>query len=161
MLSDAICEMIRYFGSDVRRINHALKVYGFAEAIAAREPITAQDGVVIRLAAVLHDIGIKQAESKHNSSSGKFQELEGPPIAREIMDGLGVEPAVMDRVCHLIGRHHSYDCIDGLDFQILVEADFLVNIFEDDMLREAVESVRDRIFRTRGGKDMLESMYLR
>ena len=50
--------------------------------------------------------------------------------------------------------------IDGIDFQILVEADFLVNIFEDSLGREAIESIGVRIFKTEGGKSLLKTMYL-
>lgn len=37
MVERAVLEMIRYFGGDVRRINHILKVLGFTGAIAAAE----------------------------------------------------------------------------------------------------------------------------
>ena len=47
---------------------------------------------VVRAAAVLHDIGIREAERKHGSSAGKYQEVEGPPIARRILEKLSVDP---------------------------------------------------------------------
>lgn len=160
MFSRSIEEMIAYFARDVRRINHAVKVYGFAEAIAAAENVSVQDSAALSLAAVFHDIGIPEAERKHGSTAGMYQEMEGPVVARPMLEGMGIEPAVVDRVCFLIGSHHSYDRIDGPDFQILVEADFLVNIFEDGMDREAIESVRDRIFKTQAGIRLLNGMYL-
>lgn len=160
MFNRSIEEMITYFGSDARRINHAIKVYGFSEAIAAAEHISVQDSITLSLAAVFHDIGIVEAERKHSSTAGRFQEMEGPLVARPILEGMGIEPAVTERVCYLIGNHHSYQKIDGVDFQILVEADFLVNIFEDDMDREAAMSVRDKYFRTTTGIKLLECMYL-
>jgi hypothetical protein len=67
---------------------------------------------------------------------------------------------VIDRVCFITGNHHTYTKIDGIDFQILVEADFLVNIFEDDLGREATESTGVRIFKTEAGKNLLRTMYL-
>lgn len=157
----ALSEMIRYFGSDVRRISHALKVYGFAEAIAEEENVSGQCRAVIGLAAALHDIGIPEAERKYHSSSGGLQEKEGPPIARRILEGIGADAGIVDRVCHLVGSHHSYGRIDGPDFQILVEADFLVNIFEDAMDREAIRSIRSKYFKTGAGAGFLESMYPR
>lgn len=152
-------KMIGYFGQDVRRVNHALKVYGFARAIGGSGAISADRLEVLELAAILHDIGIKEAERKYSSTAGRYQELEGPPIARDIMAGEGVDGAVIDRVCHLVGNHHSYGKIDGPDFQILVEADFLVNIFEDGMEQASIKSIREKYFRTPAGIKLLEGLY--
>ena len=43
----------------------------------------------------------------------------------------------------LIGHHYTYDHIDAPDWQILVEADFLVNLFEDGESRDAVLKIRE------------------
>jgi HD superfamily phosphodiesterase len=115
---------------------------------------------VATFAAILHDVGIPEAERKHGSSAGPYQEAEGPPIARRILSGLGAAEDIIERVCFIIGRHHSYDAVDGEDFQIIVEADFLVNIFEGSMARDAVESVEEKTFRTETGKKLLRTMYL-
>lgn len=40
-------------------------------------------------------------------------------------------PKVAERVSYLVGHHHTYDHIDGMDYQILVEVDFLVNFNEN------------------------------
>ena len=160
MIGKVINEMLRYFDNDVRRINHALKVYGFARGIGASEALNEEENQVLDMAAVLHDIGIKEAERKYGSTAGPYQEKEGPPIARAILKGLDVPEALIERVCHLVGNHHSYGKIDGLDFQILVEADFIVNIHEDNMSREACTLVGQKYFKTARGKNLLESMYL-
>ena len=159
MVAAILNKMIGYFGQDAKRINHALKVYGFARAIAGGESVSGRQGTILELAAILHDIGIKEAERKYNSSSGKYQELEGPPIAAAFLAEAGVDAAVSDRVCYLVGNHHSYGKIDGVDFQILVEADFIVNIFEDSMDIEAVKSIKNKYFRTAAGVRMLENLY--
>lgn len=159
MESKALYGMIEYFGEDARRINHALKVYGFAGAIMKAEKLSAQEALIIELAAIFHDIGIHEAERKHNSTTGKFQELEGPPIARALLSGMGYGVEIIDRVCFLVGNHHSYGKINGIDFQILVEADFLVNIFEDEMGNEEVASIRNKYFRTAGGIGIINGIY--
>lgn len=159
MINQVIAEMISYFNNDVRRINHALKVYGLAAMIAGLEKVTAKDELVISLAGVLHDIGIKEAERKYNSSAGNYQEIEGPAIARGILEQTRVEEDVIERVCFIIGHHHSYSKIAGLDFQILVEADFLVNIFEDNMEKKAILSISKKYFKTETGLKILRSMY--
>lgn len=151
--------MIAYFGTDVKRIHHALKVYGFTMAIAHSEGADPHTVEVLELAAALHDIGIKEAERKYNSSAGIYQEKEGPAVARTIMEALNIAQELADRVCYLVGNHHSYEKIDGPDFQILIEADMLVNIQEDGLSGKAVSALRAKCFKTAAGKSILEGMY--
>lgn len=152
--------MVGYFGCDVRRINHALKVYGFASTICRCENLSEHDIDVTKIAAVLHDIGIPVSEKKYGSCIGKYQELEGPPIAHALLEKLGTEPDKIARVCYLIGNHHTYTKIDGFDFQILVEADFLVNIYEDEMDEKMVKSIKEKYFKTNTGLQLLDSMFV-
>ena len=78
-----IGRMKEYFGEDEHRIRHALNVTEYAERILTHEVDTERDIVIA--AAVLHDIGIPEAVRKHGSAAARYQELEGPPIARGIM----------------------------------------------------------------------------
>jgi uncharacterized protein len=160
LVTETLTRMIDYFGTDVRRINHALKVNSFARLIGQKEGLASDILEIIDLSSILHDIGIPVSEQKYGSCIGKYQEIEGPPIAREILENLGVRPEIIDRVCYLIGNHHTYTKIDGIDFQILVEADFLVNIYEDEMSEGAVISAKDKYFKTSTGKKLIESLYL-
>lgn len=152
-------DMVRYFDKDVPRINHALKVHAFANNIARLERLDTMDQLVVEVAALLHDIGIPEAERKYQSTAGPYQEAEGPPIAQAMLENLGFEEALIQRVCYLIAHHHSYQYIDGKDFQILVEADFLVNIFEERMSTQAVKSIREKYFRTPSALEILDAMY--
>jgi HD superfamily phosphodiesterase len=151
--------MIKYFDGDVKRINHALKVHSFAKLIGELEYIDIDKLFIVEISSILHDIGIKVSEEKYNSSNGKYQEIEGPPIARSILMGFDVPAETIDRICYLIGNHHSYDKIDGLDFQILIEADFLVNIYEDEIPMENIYTIESKIFKTNTGKALLNSIY--
>ncbi|MGZ7209314.1 MAG: HD domain-containing protein, partial [Methanobacterium sp.] len=159
MKIEVLEKMIEYFGVDVRRINHALKVYDFAQIISYEESIDRKTRDIIIYSAILHDIGIKVAEKKHNSSVGKYQEIEGPPIAREILSDLKISEEIINRVSEIVGNHHSYTKIDGIDFQIVVEADLLVNIFEEYMSRETIENINNQIFKTETGKKLIKTMY--
>lgn len=161
VITSIMGDMIGYFQSDVKRINHALKVYNFACIIAKETDIDDHRRGIISIAALLHDIGIKEAEIKYHSSSGKYQEREGPPIARQILSLYDLDYQVVERVCFIIGNHHTYSKIDDTDFQILVEADFLVNFFEDSMTNESIQNVRDKIFKTDSGTRLLNLMYLK
>ena len=159
MISKALNSLINYNQQDVRRINHAIKVYGFAKTISGNESVAEEIRTVIELAAVLHDIGIKEAERKYNSSAGKYQEIEGPPIAERILKEIGIEQTIINRVCYLIGNHHSYNKVDGMDFQILIEADFIVNIDEDSLDITSIKSIKEKYFKTDTGNKIVEAMY--
>jgi len=160
MILSIMGDMIRYFGNDVRRINHALKVYDFACLIAHETGVDDEKRQIIGIAALLHDIGIKEAERKYQSSASRYQEEEGPAVARAILEPYHLDAKTVDRVCYIIGNHHTYTKIDGIDFQILVEADFIVNIYEDEMKPDVVTSLKNRIFKTEAGTRLLEEMYL-
>ena len=155
-----IKEMIAYNAADPRRVHHLLKVYGFAKAIGELEGLDAQTQQILEIAALTHDIGIRNSERKYGSAAGSHQEVEGPPEAKALLQALSVDPAAIERVCWLIGHHHTYTDISGMDYQILVEADFLVNAMEGEMSREAIDSVARKIFKTQSGSRFLRLQYL-
>ena len=130
-LDELLYEMTRYDDKDVKRIQHFLKVHEFARLIGLAENLDPYTQEVLEAAAIVHDIGIHKAEEKYGRNTGKYQEMEGPGEARTMLTALSWPQEVIDRVCYLVGHHHTYDNIDGMDYQILVEADFLVNLFED------------------------------
>ena len=80
--------------------------------------------------------------------------------AEKLLAALGYEKTFIDKVCYLVGHHHTYGNIDTLPYRILVEADFLVNLYEDDSSRSAAEQAYDKIFRTKTGKNLLKIMFL-
>lgn len=151
--------MTEFYAGDVRRINHFLKVYGYAKVIGELEGLEDELQELLEIAALVHNIGIKISEEKYQSSSGKYQELEGPPVAEELLRSLGLPEELVQRVCYLVGHHHTYTGIDGPDYQILVEADFLVNIYEDELGEQHIGSIREKIFRTKSGLTLLDRLY--
>ncbi len=151
--------MIEYFTADPKRINHLIKVYNYAIIICENEGIDFETKRLIEIASIVHDIGIKKSEEKYGSSSGKYQEIEGPPEAEAMLEKLGIEASVIERCSWLIGNHHTYNDITDIDHQILVEADFLVNAYEDGMSQESIIAVRKKIFRTKSGIDLLETIF--
>ena len=136
------------------------QVHGYAKAIGEAEELDERTMLILETAAYVHDIGIKISEEKYNSSAGNYQEIEGPPIAEEMLTKLGYDKDVIERVSYLVAHHHTYSNIDGIDYQILVEADFLVNIDEDEMTKETAKNVREKIFKTKSGTQMLDNLFL-
>ncbi|MDL2279517.1 HD domain-containing protein [Desulfovibrio sp. OttesenSCG-928-G11] len=152
-------EMMKLYAGDPLQIQHFMKVHSFARLIGLEEKIDDATQNILEIAAIVHDIGIKPAMEKHGSGSGKYQELEGPPVARAMLENLAYTSDVIDRVCYLVGRHHTYTNIDGIDYQILIEADFLVNMFESEMSMNAIQSTLHKIFRTQSGKRYCQLMF--
>lgn len=152
--------MTEYFGTDLKRINHFLKVFALAKTIGEGENLDENSQRLLEVSAIVHDIGIKQSELKYNSSAGKYQELEGPAQAEKLLSGLGYDSDFIEKVCYLVGHHHTYSHIDSMPYRILVEADFLVNLFEDGASLNAVKAAKEKIFRTPTGIKLLKKMYL-
>ena len=159
MISSLIDEMIVYDKGDPRRIQHFIKVHDFARTIGQLEGLDDDTLYILESAAVVHDIGIHVCEEKYGSCEGKLQEKEGPALAKEMLERLGYEQEVIDRVCYLVGHHHTYTNIDGIDYQILVEADFLVNLYEDEVSLDAVRKSYQNIFKTESGRKICRNMF--
>lgn len=158
--TNVIHEMILFDRGDARRIQHFLKVYQFAALIGKLEGLSPEQQEILEIAAILHDIGIIPSEKKYGISNGKLQEQEGPAYARELLNRIsGYGQEFIERVCFLIAHHHTYEGVDGLDWQILLEADFLVNSFEKNMTEEAIKKFRASVFRTKSGIALLNNQY--
>lgn len=155
-----IAAMVAYDRGDPMRIQHFMKVHDFAATIGTLTGLDNETQFILETAAIVHDIGIHISEQKYGSSNGKYQEREGPAEACKLLTSMGgYTEAQITRVCYLVGHHHTYANIDGMDYQILVEADFLVNIFEDHLSEHAIMSTRRKIFKTEAGLQLLNDMY--
>ena len=154
-----IKELEDYFGNDIKRIIHAKKVLGYAEEILKQEQA---DWDIVIPASILHDVGIKPAEEKYGSSSGHLQEALGPEIARRILIKLGVEKENVDEICQIISFHHSPGKINTVNFKVLYDADWLVNLEEEADISDKVKiaEIINKVFLTKTGKDISQRVYL-
>lgn len=158
-ISQLLGAMITYYRGDPRRIHHFIKVHDLARTIGMLEGLDKDTLFVLEAAAAVHDIGIHICELKYGKCDGKLQEQEGPELARDMLGALGFDEKVIVRVCWLVGHHHTYRDIDGWDHQILIEADLLVNLYEDNSPKEAIQSAYDRYFITETGKLFCKKMF--
>jgi len=151
--------MEKYFGSDVRRIVHAHEVTNHAADLL--QYIDA-DPVVTLTATYLHDIGIPEAERKYGQCGGKLQEQEGPPVARILLADVGAEEGLIDKVCELVGLHHTPAGVDSAEFRILWDADALVNLSEvvADKRTHEIEAILAKILVTEAGYRRARDIYL-
>lgn len=155
-----IQKMVEFDARDPKRIQHFLKVYQFAHVIGVEEGISEELQKILDLTAILHDIGIRPSEEKYGRCDGKLQEQEGPAYAMQLLKEFSeVTEEERDRICYLIGHHHTYQNVEGMDYQILLEADFLVNAYEDELPREAILTFKQKVFRTETGKRLLDTMF--
>jgi HD superfamily phosphohydrolase YqeK len=163
LLKDRVAiEMKRYFKNDFKRIGHASRVARYAEKIGKAER---GNLAVILTAAYLHDIGIKVSEHKHQSSAARYQEEEGPPVARDILEKLGAKAELIDEVCDIVGHHHHPRPEETTNFKCIYDADLLTNMEEaqkesppdPDKLTKRVKNS----FLTESGKKLAEEVLLR
>jgi len=154
-------EMKKYFHTDFRRIDHASKVAFYADKLAIEEKA---DPAVVMPAAYLHDIGIKEAERKYNSTAARYQHEKGPPIARKILEDLNATEELVVEVWDIVGHHHNPRPEESTNFKALYDADLIVNI--EDNLRtkkisaEAVRKLVTKRFLTSSGKKMALAMFI-
>lgn len=159
MINKLYFAMIEYYRGDARRIQHFSKVHSYAKLIGETQKLDEQSLFILEAAALTHDIGIHMCEEKYGDCSGKHQEKEGPAIAEAMLRRLGFEEPVIQRVCWLIAHHHTYNNITGQDYQILVEADFLVNLYEENTDKSGVLAAYTKIFRTQTGKKLCAELF--
>lgn len=161
MINDElIIKMTEFNAGDPKRIQHFIKVYEFAHVIGVKEHLEEQQLRILDMAAIMHDIGIRPSEEKYGRCDGKLQEQEGPVYAREMLAEFPeVSEDETNRICYLIAHHHTYDNVDGMDYRILLEADFLVNAMEDNLDKEAIITVRNKVFETVTGLYLINTMF--
>jgi len=157
-LADVFDAMCDWDAGNPHRIHHFTKVHGFARQIALCEGMDENTLFVLEAAALTHDIGIKPADEQQGSHPGPVQEKLGQPAAEQMLTLLGLPAPVVRRVGFLVGKHHTTQHVAGLDWQILLEADFLVNMIEGNCTDEAIDHFRDTVFCTSEVKRLLEKI---
>lgn len=143
-------------------IDHTLKVLKNAEDIMDGENISIKERELISIIAILHDIGAVEAKRKYDSIEGIYQEKEGPPVVREILSHEDLELDDIERICYIIGNHHTPAKIDGLDFQIQWEADLLENLTVMDKQKDQqkIKKCIEENFKTLTGKRIAYNRFI-
>ncbi len=152
-------EMMACYMGDAKRIQHFTKVHSYAKLIGECEGLEQADMFLLETVSLVHDIGIKVCEEKYGSCTGKQQEQEGPALAKALLTRLNYEKDQIEEVCYIIAHHHTYQNISSKIYQILVEADFLVNLYEDQVPESGCKHALDTVFRTATGKTICQTMF--
>ena len=162
LLRDRVAvEMKRYFKQDFKRIGHASRVARYAEEIGKEEM---GNLAVILTAAYLHDIGIKEAERKYQSTAARYHKEEGLPIAREILSRLGAKEELIEEVCDIIGHHHHPRPEESINFKNLYDADMVVNLEEKQKENpgdlDKLANIIEKSFLTDSGRNLARDVLL-
>ena len=84
-----------------------------------------------------------------------------PEVAKEILKKVDYNKNI-DRICFIIGNHHTPSKIDGLDFQIQWEADLLENltVMDKEKEQEKIKKCIDENFKTNTGKRIAYNRFI-
>lgn len=160
-VSEAMKKLLKECGGNQYDICHFMKVWAYAKMIGELENLDERTQQILEFAAIVHDIACPSLRKEFGEAPHDLQEKRGFLMAREFFSGCGMDEEMLERICYLTGHHHTYSAADGMDYQILLEADFLVNAGEQEKYRRAAQGFRDNVFRTKTGTELLENMYLR
>ncbi len=152
--------MIEFYHGSLHDINHFMKVYAYAKTIGECEGLDEATQTTLEVAAILHDIACPLCQEKYGHADWVHQEQEGAALAFQFLKDSGLPQACVDRVAYLIGHHHSPEGVDGPDYQILLEADYLVNADEGGYTRKQIERTLESMFKPPTGIALLKSIYL-
>lgn len=161
MKTDQITKkFIEYSDGNLHDINHFMKVYAYAKTIGKCENLCEKDQFILEVASIIHDIACPLCRKKYGNTNGKYQEIEGEVLAKDFLADMKLDKDDVDRIVYLVSHHHTYNDVSGMDYQILLEADYIVNADESKFSKENINSAYVNIFKTATGKDILNSMYL-
>ena len=160
-ISRILVKMIDYSAGNRKDINHLMKVHSYARIIGKGEGLSEELQKITEIAAIVHDIACPLCRIKYGNTNGKYQEAEGPALTESFLADTGLTREEIARIAYLVGHHHTYEGVEGLDYQILLEADYLVNADESGYSRENILHMRDTVFQTKTGTALLEIIYLK
>ncbi|MGO5543621.1 HD domain-containing protein [Blautia sp. HCP3S3_H10_1] len=158
-VNEIIEKMIVYSDGNKHDIAHFLKVYTYARMIGEMENLPENEQKTLEVAAVIHDIACPVCRIKYGNTNGSNQEKESPRLVEDFLKDTDLDEQMKERINYLVSHHHTYTNVDGMDYRILLEADFLVNTDESQMSQNAIETAREKVFETETGRRLLTGIY--
>ena len=159
LAAEIAAKMIEYSEGNLHDINHFMKVWGYAKTIGELEGLDEQTQLILEAAAITHDIACPLCREKYGNTAGRLQEQEGAVLVSAFLQDTGLTEEEIRRVSFLVGHHHTYTAVDGIDYRILLEADYLVNADESRYAPEQIRKGYAEIFKTDAGIRLLQAMY--
>lgn len=158
-IAEIMEKMITFSDGNIHDIDHFLRVWSYAKMIGELEQIDQETQYILEVAAITHDIACPLCREKYGNTNGKYQEEEGVPLVTEFLADTGMTKEQIERVAYLVGHHHTYTDIDGIDYQILIEADYIVNACESGYSKQNISNFIDKIMKTASGKEVAKEVF--
>ena len=159
MIAEMTEKMTDFYEGNRHDVAHFLKVWGWARTIGRLEGLDLRMQALLEMEAVVHDIACPVCREKYGNTAGAHQEAESERVLRPFLEEFNLPPETEERLIRVVSHHHTYTGIDGPDYQILLEADFLVNAYEDQLDADAIRTFRDKVFRTGSGISLLNTHF--
>lgn len=160
MINAMLIKMIEFYNGNTHDIEHSLKVHAYARAIGLAEHLDPEMQTTLEMAAIVHDIACPLCREKYGAAYGNRQEEESPALLEVFLKDFDLSPSRRDRIIYLVSHHHTTTEVDGSDYRILLEADFLVNASEARMDRSAIQTFYDQVAKTDTARRLFRSIYL-
>lgn len=138
---------------------HMMKVWGYTHLICDMEQVTRSVRLLAESEAAVHDIACPLCREKYGRADGFLQECESEDLLKPFLTDCGLSAKQIDRIIHVVSYHHSPKMADGLDFQILLEADYLTNAEESGYPWERIREAAGNLFQTASGLLLLKTIY--
>ena len=158
-ISQLMEQMIVFSNGNLHDITHFITVWTYAKTIGELEGLDADTQYLLEATAIVHDIACPFCREKYGRADGKLQEKEGSSIVRAFLADSGMTEAQKERIAYLVGHHHTLTGIDGMDYQILIEADYLVNASEKTYSPANVQNFMNTSMKTESGKKLAKALF--
>ena len=159
-VSQIMEKMIRSSYGNIHDIEHFVKVWAYAKTIGELENLDSETQFLLEAEAISHDIACPVCREKYGNASGKLQEEESPALISAFFADTDLSESQIERVSFVVGHHHTYEGVDGPDWQILLEADYIVNASENGYSKENVQNFLNTHTKTAAGKSLIREVLL-
>ena len=153
-ISEIMEKMIAFSEGNIHDIDHLIRVWTYAKTIGELEKLDAGTQYILEAAAIVHDIACPLCREKYGNTNGKLQETEGERMVHEFFAGTDLSGEQIGCIAFLVGHHHTYAGVDGADYQILLEADYIANASENGYSEKNVRNFIEKIMRTDSGRKL-------
>lgn len=158
-ISEIMKKMIAFSEGNIHDIDHFIRVWTYAKMIGELEGLEKEMQYVLEAAAITHDIACPLCRIKYGNTNGKYQEKEGIPMVREFLSDSGMTQEQIERIAFLVGHHHTFTNVDALDYQILIESDYIANALENGYKEQQIETFMEKCMKTKSGISLLRDLY--
>ena len=138
-------------------VAHTLRVFQYARELLCK---VGGDPRIVLGAALLLEVGAEQPRDLPPPVPDKRSGEKGVAKAKQILQGIGLEEAVVDCICHIIGSYQRGDDLQTIESRIVRDAHTLAKLAAEDAgsYGDRWEDVVRSRLKTEAGKDRARGM---